>query len=54
MKYSIGVYEIENLENTILHYQLTINHKNSDTKGNNANFNKQINILLNSLLGEGK
>lgn len=50
----IGVYEIENLENTILHYQLTINHKNSDTKGNNANFNKQINILLNSLLGEGK
>lgn len=50
----IGVYDIKDLENIILHYQLTINHKNSDTKGNNANFNKQINILLNSLLGEGK
>lgn len=50
----IGVYDIKDLENTILDYQLIINHKNGDKKDNNTNFNKQINILLNSLLGEVK
>ena len=50
----IGVYDIKDLENAILDYQLIINHKNGDKKDNNTNFNKQINILLNSLLGEVK
>ncbi|OUN32330.1 hypothetical protein B5E87_02600 [Massilimicrobiota sp. An142] len=48
----IGVYNIEDLKNMILNYQLIISTKKSGKKSNNKEFNDKMNNLLNKLIGE--